>query len=84
MGVLWPEPKKPEEGDEALVILKGPSQGQDLMKVEGTTPQALARNATKKLWTKDEIMEHLLSPKRSRPGNSREDFSPVRKTHLKG
>ena len=72
-----------------ISILRGPNFGKDLMKVKGSTPQSLARNAAKVLWTKDELKQHMLSP-RKRTSNSRAvlqprtDFSPTRKAQLKG
>ena len=86
MGVLWPEPHQIDAEDEPLIIAKGPNQGENLMLVEGNTPQSLARGACKRLYTKEETMGHMLSPKtKPRTGVvQRDDFSPVRKNQLKG
>ena len=60
--------------------------GKDLALVEGQTPQIIGRNAAKELWTRDEIKNHMLSPKgRCKAGaEPRTDFSPTRKAVFKG
>ena len=60
--------------------------GENLALVEGVTPQIIGRNASKKLWTRDELKQHMLSPKvRTKSGvEPRTDFSPIRKALFKG
>ena len=60
--------------------------GSDLALIEGATPQLIGRNACRKLWTNDELKQHMLSPKiKQKPGVvARTDFSPTRKELLKG
>ena len=82
-----PEPKSYSQDDQPkLLIPKGPCTGEDLALVGGLTPQLIGRNASKKLWTLDEIKAHMLSPKsKNKAGKEpRVDFSPVRKALFKG
>ena len=83
-----PDPKFFSQGDQPkLLIPSGPYAGEDLALVGGLTPQIIGRNASKKLWTVDEIKSHMLSPKSSgnKPGKEpRTDFSPVLKALFKG
>ena len=82
LGIILPEPKRLETGEHALIpISKGHEAGKDLATTEGKTPELLARNASKRLWTNEELMKHMLSPKRQK--NSRTDFSPERKNCFK-
>ena len=69
-----------------LEIPKGPGKGGDLVLTEGITPQILGRKASKKLWYKEELKAHMLSPKgKPRKGTEpRTDFSPIRKETFKG
>ena len=59
--------------------------GSDLALVEGATPQIIGRNACRKLWTTDELKQHMLSPKiKQKQGDvARTDFSPTKKELLK-
>ena len=87
LGVLLPAPKSVTQGETALLeIPKGPGKGKDLALVGGATPQLLGRNASKELWTREEIMSHMMSPKlKCKPGKEpRTDFSPIRKKLFKG
>ena len=87
LGVLLPVAKRFKEEENATVpIPKGPAVGRDLALVEGGTAQVLGRNASKILWTRDELKAHMLSPKgKNKKGTEpRTDFSPVRKETLKG
>ena len=60
--------------------------GEDLALVEGFTPQLIGRNALKKLWSRDELKQQMLSPKvRTKSGvEPRTDFSPIKKALFKG
>ena len=87
LGVILPSAKSIPRGENPLLpIPKGMSKGQDLALVEGVTPQIIGRNASKLLWTNDELKSHMLSPKgKNKVGNiPRTDFSPVRKATLRG
>ena len=87
MGVLLPTPKTyPKNGEPLLMITKGPGKGSDLATVGRSTPQLIGRNACKVLWTKEELMTHMLSPKLKKKEGmmARTDFSPTRKELLKG
>ena len=52
----------------------------------GSTPQLIGRNASKELWTREELKCHMLSPKgKNKQGKEvRTDFSPTRKQLFKG
>ncbi|XP_075249432.1 uncharacterized protein LOC142342120 [Convolutriloba macropyga] len=64
LGVFLPTAKRFTEGDApTLPIPKGPNHGYDLALVDGGTAQVLGRRASKKLWTHDELKNHMLSPK---------------------
>ena len=64
LGVLLPVAKRfKEESNPTLPIPKGPDAGQDLALVEGGTAQVLGRNASKMLWSREELKRHMLSPK---------------------
>ena len=69
-----------------LLVPNGPGKGTDLVLVDGLTPQKNERNAAKKLWYDEELMQHMLSPKgKTKSGNEpRTDFSPTRKEIFKG
>ena len=87
LGVLLPVAKSFPERDEALLLItKGPGEGTNLATTGGATPQLVGRNACKRLWTVEEIKQHMLSPKiKQKQGVvSRTDFSPTRKTLFKG
>ncbi|XP_075246154.1 uncharacterized protein LOC142339780 [Convolutriloba macropyga] len=49
------------------------------------TAQTIGRNASKKLWTREELKQHMLSPKMKNKAGSepRTDFSPIRKNLFK-
>ena len=84
---MLPTPKSFDKSDKKLLpITVGPGIGEDLALVEGVTAQIIGRNASKKLWTRDELKQHMLSPKlKTKLGvEPRTDFSPVRKELFKG
>ena len=84
-GLLPAAKSFPLSDEPLLLITRGPGQGTDLATVGGTTPQIIGRNACKLLWTKEELMSHMLSPKvKQKQGvPTRTDFSPARKNLLK-
>ena len=75
-----------DTGNPTLPIPKGPNEGFDLALLEGSTAQILGRRASTKLWSNDELMNHMLSPKLNhrKHGEPRTDFSPTRKDTFKG
>ena len=82
-----PEPKNYSQNDQPkLLIPKFPCTSEDLALVGGLTPQLIGRNASKKLWTVEEIKAHILSPKsKNKAGKEpRVNFSSVRKALFKG
>ena len=86
-GLALPQPKDIPEGTEpSLLVLKGPELGYDLAKITGKTAASIMRQAANKLWTKEEQMRHMLSPKmKTKSGMvARTDFSPTRKSQMKG
>ena len=85
--MLLPTPKTISKGDKPLLLIPhGPGKGYDLALVEGTTAETIGRNASKKLWTREELKQHMLSPKMKNKAGSepRTDFSPIRKNLFKG
>ena len=87
LGVILPSAKSfPMNDNPLLPIPKGENKGKDLALVEGVSPQIIGRNASKMLWTTEEMKCHMMSPKgRNKVGNiPRTDFSPVRKETFKG
>ena len=85
--MLLPSPNSFPQSDKPLLeIIKGPGKGKDLALVTGPTAQIIGRNASKELWTRDELKNHMLSPKKKQKqgAQTRTDFSPVRKEQLKG
>ncbi|XP_075261942.1 uncharacterized protein LOC142353562 isoform X2 [Convolutriloba macropyga] len=86
LGVLLSDPKSYSNVDQPkLLIPKGPFAGEDLALVGGLTPQVIGRNASKKLWTVDELKTHMLSPKvKSKGGEeARTGFRLLEKISLK-
>ena len=81
LGVLLPEPTHHESSELLIPIPKGPDVGQDLATTKVKTPESLARNASRRLWEREELKNHMLSPKRAKL--SRSDFSPERKNCYK-
>ena len=73
-------------GEPAILITKGPSDGEDLALIQGATAEILGRRAARKLWTEDELKRHMLSPKGKAMKNiePRKDFSPIRKESFNG
>ena len=63
-----------------------PGKGEDLALVDGVTSEVIGRNASKKLWDREELKNHMLSPKgKCKAGaEPRTDFSPTRKELFKG
>ena len=57
-----------------------PKDGTNLLLLPGKTPELYARAVGSHLFTKEEIVDHCLSPVRSK----RPDFSPSRKSLMKG
>ena len=87
LGVLLPAAKSFPVFDQPLLLFtKGPGKGKDLALVTRTSPQIIGRNASKQLWTDDEMKIHMLSPKGKKKQGAfiRTDFSPVRKEQLEG
>ena len=66
--------------------LTGPELGYNLAKITSKTADSIMRQAANKLWTKEEQMRHKLSPKmKTKSGTvARTDFSPTRKSQMKG
>ena len=84
--MLLPAPKSFSKSDQLLLpILHGPGKGRDLALVDGVTPQVIGRIASKELWSREELKNHMLSPKMRKSGSEpRTDFSPIRKKPFKG
>ena len=85
--MFLPTAKRFGEGDVPnLPIPKGPGEGFDLALIEGVTPQVLGRTASNKLWTSEELKNHMMLPKGKCRKNvePRTDFSPTRKETFKG